>query len=217
MDISRYRGIIFDLDGTLLNTLADLAMSMNRVLGRHGFEQHPVQAYRYFVGNGMRMLVERTLPTDRRAPELIDACYREMHAEYDRHWADETVPYDGMPELLETLNRRGFQLSVLSNKPHEFTGIMVRRYFPDTPFRCIYGAGGALPRKPDPAGALLIATETGIPAEKFLYLGDTGVDMKTAVAAGMFPIGALWGFRDESELREGGAKLVLNHPAELAG
>ncbi len=215
MDISPYHGIIFDLDGTLLDTLSDLAASMNRVLGRHGFEQHPVRAYRYFVGNGMRMLVERTLPADSRTPEVIEACFREMHDEYDSHWADETVPYDGIRELLETLIRRGFQLSVLSNKPHEFTELMVSRYFPDICFQRIYGAGGGLPRKPDPAGALRIADETGISAEQYLYLGDTGVDMQTAVAAGMFPIGALWGFRDEAELREGGARLLLAHPAGL--
>ncbi|HEY9068954.1 MAG TPA: HAD family hydrolase [Candidatus Ozemobacteraceae bacterium] len=216
MDRTRYRGIVFDLDGTLLDTLTDIADSANRVLRRRGFAAHPVDAYRYFVGDGMRMLAERVLPADRRTPELAESLFHEIHTEYGSHWADVTVAYDGIAGLLEMLAGRGMSLSVLSNKPDGFTTAMVRHYFPGTPFRCVYGAGNGIPRKPDPAGALRIATESGIPAEAFLYLGDTMVDMKTATAAGMFPIGALWGFRDEAELREGGAKLLVRHPAELA-
>lgn len=215
MNISRYRGIIFDLDGTLLDTLADIGNSTNRVLGRRGFEAHPLDAYRYFVGDGMRMLTERALPAERRTPELIEAVFREVHAEYDLHWADITRPYDGVPELLGELCRCGIAMSVLSNKPDEFTSAMVKRYFPGIPFTCVYGAGVGIPRKPDPAGALRIAAESAMTPESFLYLGDTLVDMQTAVAAGMFPIGALWGFREEKELREGGAKLLLAHPAEM--
>lgn len=215
MNIFRYRGIVFDLDGTLLDTLADLCNSTNRVLERRGFPAHPLDAYRYFVGNGMRMLAERVLPAERRTPELIEEVYREVHAEYDRHWADATRPYNGIPELLDELRQRGIMMSVLSNKPDEFTTTMVRRYFPGIPFKRVYGAGVNTPRKPDPAGALRIAAESGMAPEDFMYLGDTLVDMQTAVAAGMFPIGALWGFREENELREGGAKLLLAHPGDL--
>lgn len=215
MNISNFSGIIFDLDGTLLDTLEDLADSTNRVLARHGFAPHPVDAYRYFVGDGMRMLVERTLPQEQRLAGVIDIVFGEVHAEYGKSWAEATRPYDGIPELLEQLRQRGLVMSVLSNKPDEFTGVMVRKFFPDVPFKCVYGVSDRVVKKPDPAGALRIAAETGIKPQQTLYLGDTLVDMKTAVAAGMFPLGALWGFRDEAELRAGGAELLLQHPLHL--
>ena len=215
MNISNYHSIIFDLDGTLLDTLTDLADSTNRVLTRHGFATHPVDAYRYFVGDGMRMLVERALPAEKKQTEVIDEVFAELHADYGKNWAVATRPYAGVVELLAGLQRQGIIMSVLSNKPDEFTGIMVRTYFPDIPFKCIYGVSDRVAKKPNPAGALRIAKETGIKPEQTLYLGDTLVDMKTAVAAGMFPIGALWGFRDEPELLAGGAKLLLPHPMQL--
>ncbi|HNS10597.1 MAG TPA: HAD family hydrolase [Candidatus Ozemobacteraceae bacterium] len=215
MEFTSYRGIIFDLDGTLLDTLTDLADSTNRVLTRHGFATHPVDAYRYFVGDGMRMLVERALPPEHRVAAVIAGIFAELHADYGENWAVATRPYAGVVELLAGLLQRGIVMSVLSNKPDEFTGIMVRKYFPDIPFKCVYGLSDRVAKKPDPAGALRIATETGIKPEQTLYLGDTLVDMKTAVAAGMFPIGALWGFRDEPELRAGGAELLLQHPLQL--
>jgi phosphoglycolate phosphatase len=215
MNIANYHGIIFDLDGTLLDTLTDLADSTNRVLARHAFATHPVDAYRYFVGDGMRMLAERVLPPEKRCAEVIDSFFAELHADYKENWAVATKPYAGVVELLAGLQQRGIAMSVLSNKPDEFTGIMVRKYFPDTPFRCVYGVSDRFAKKPDPAGALTIAAETGIKPGQMLYLGDTLVDMKTAVSAGMFPIGALWGFRDESELHAGGAKLLLQHPQQL--
>ena len=215
MDTSNYQGIIFDLDGTLLDTLTDLADATNRVLTCHGFATHPVDAYRYFVGDGMRMLVERALPPEQRVAEVVDQVFSELHADYGENWAVATRPYAGVVELLAGLQQRGIVMSVLSNKPDEFTGVMVRTYFPDIPFKCIYGLSDRVAKKPDPSGALRIAAETGIKPAQTLYLGDTLVDMKTAVSAGMFPIGALWGFRDEPELRAGGAELLLQHPLQL--
>ncbi|GAB1354194.1 MAG TPA: HAD family hydrolase [Candidatus Rifleibacterium sp.] len=215
MDTSNYQGIIFDLDGTLLDTLTDLADATNRVLTCHGFATHPVGAYRYFVGDGMRMLVERALPPEQRVAEVVDQVFSELHADYGENWAVATRPYAGVVELLAGLQQRGIVMSVLSNKPDEFTGVMVRTYFPDIPFKCIYGLSDRVAKKPDPSGALRIAAETGIKPAQTLYLGDTLVDMKTAVSAGMFPIGALWGFRDEPELRAGGAELLLQHPLQL--
>jgi len=215
MDTSNYQGIIFDLDGTLLDTLTDLADATNRVLTCHGFATHPVGAYRYFVGDGMRMLVERALPPEQRVAEVVDQVFSELHADYGENWAVATRPYAGVVELLAGLQQRGIVMSVLSNKPDEFTGVMVRTYFPDIPFKCIYGLSDRVAKKPDPSGALRIAAETGIKPAQTLYLCDTLVDMKTAVSAGMFPIGALWGFRDEPELRAGGAELLLQHPLQL--
>ncbi|HPW58263.1 MAG TPA: HAD family hydrolase [Candidatus Rifleibacterium sp.] len=215
MDTSNYQGIIFDLDGTLLDTLTDLADATNRVLTCHGFATHPVGAYRYFVGDGMRMLVERALPPEQRVAEVVDQVFSELHADYGENWAVATRPYAGVVELLAGLQQRGIVMSVLSNKPDEFTGVMVRTYFPDIPFKCIYGLSDRVAKKPDPSGALRIAAETGIKPAQTLYLGDTLVVMKTAVSAGMFPIGALWGFRDEPELRAGGAELLLQHPLQL--
>ncbi len=215
MDISKYKSIIFDLDGTLLDSLADLADSTNRALANHGFPTHPVDAYRYFVGNGMRVLAERALPPEKRTAEIIDAVFSELHADYEKNWAVATKPYEGIEKLLAELQKRGLLMSVLSNKPHEFTTVIVKKFFPKVPFKCVYGVSEQVAKKPDPAGALRIAAETGIEPERTMYLGDTIVDMKTAVTAGMFPIGALWGFRDEAELREGGAKVLLQHPMQL--
>ncbi|HMM60127.1 MAG TPA: HAD hydrolase-like protein, partial [Candidatus Rifleibacterium sp.] len=157
MDTSNYQGIIFDLDGTLLDTLTDLADATNRVLTCHGFATHPVGAYRYFVGDGMRMLVERALPPEQRDAEVVDQVFSELHADYGENWAVATRPYAGVVELLAGLQQRGIVMSVLSNKPDEFTGVMVRTYFPDIPFKCIYGLSDRVAKKPDPSGALRIA------------------------------------------------------------
>ncbi len=217
MNATDFRGVIFDLDGTLLDTLTDLADAANRVLARHGWPTHARDAYRYFVGDGMRMLVERAIPADQRSAVTIDGVVREMHAEYGAHWAEATRPYAGVREMLDGLAGRGMQMAVLSNKPDEFTVTMVTYFFPNTSFLRVVGARPELPRKPDPTGALQIAAAMNLEPRRILYVGDTATDMKTAVAAGMLPIGVLWGFRDERELRESGARRVIGHPRELIG
>lgn len=210
-----FQGIVFDLDGTLLDTLEDVADSANAVLRRLGFPEHPVEAYRYFIGDGMENLVRRVVPRECGDPETIGRCGALIRDEYSRHWAVKTRPYDGIPDLLDALAARGLPMAVLSNKPDELTALCVARLLPRWAFAVVLGAGPELPRKPDPAGALRIAARLRIACAQILYLGDTGTDMQTAVAAGMFPVGALWGFRTAEELRTNGARVLLSTPQEL--
>ena len=207
--------VIFDLDGTLLDTLADIADAMNAALEKMGFPAHDTAAYRYLTGDGARVMAERSHPAAARDPLTVESCIREFRSEYDRRWGTKTRPYPGIPELLSELSRRGLEFSVLSNKLEEFVRRAVRDFFPGFKFSPVLGAKPGLPPKPDPAGALDIARELGVAPARIVYLGDTGVDMLTAVRAGMFPVGALWGFRDEKELRENGARAVINSPREL--
>ncbi|RCK79398.1 MAG: Phosphoglycolate phosphatase [Candidatus Ozemobacter sibiricus] len=210
-----WRGVIFDLDGTLLDSLADLADCMNRVLARQGLPIWPRDAYRQFIGDGLRMLVQRALPEDWRHPEVVDACTAAMNAEYAAHWADQTRPYDGIPEMLDGLAAQGVVLAVFSNKPDEFVAPTVRRFFPEVPFVATVGARAGVPRKPDPTGALQIAAAAGLAPTECLYLGDSGIDMQTAVRAGMLAVGARWGFRDAAELQAHGAAVLIDHPTRL--
>jgi phosphoglycolate phosphatase len=213
--MATYEGILFDLDGTLLDTLEDLADSMNEVLGGLGYPTHPVEAYKFFVGEGLEVLVRRVLPEERRTPEIIEQALVDMREVYGRRWRLNTRPYAGVPELLEALSGRGLKLAILSNKVDAFTQIMVADLLAPWRFDRVLGARPAHPKKPDPAGALEIAGAMGLSPTKFLYLGDTAIDMKTAVGAGMFPVGVLWGFRPAEELRSGGANLLIEHPLDL--
>jgi phosphoglycolate phosphatase len=210
-----FRAVLFDLDGTLLDTIADLSGSMNAVLSRAGFPVHPVDAYKYFVGDGLKQLVIRALPEESRDAETVRRIHEAMRAEYELHSHDRTRPYDGIPEMLSDLRRMEIPLAVLSNKPHAATLDVISHYFGDGVFRLVSGAKPDVPVKPDPQGALAVVREFGIPAGDFLYLGDTNTDMKTAIGAGMFPVGALWGFRTREELLGSGAKTVVAHPSEV--
>jgi phosphoglycolate phosphatase len=211
----KYRAVLFDLDGTLLDTLQDLADSMNRVLAADGYPVHERDRYRYFVGNGVRKLVERALPGSERAPELVDRAVAAMRKDYALHWADTTRPYPGVPEMLDALSERRLSLTILSNKPDDFTRLCVERLLPDWDFAVVAGARADVPIKPDPAGARRVAGMIGIAPADFLYLGDSSVDMDTAVAAGMFPVGALWGFRTREELEAHGARALSGHPRDV--
>lgn len=210
-----FHGAIFDLDGTLLNSLPDLADCMNRVLQRSGYPMHPHEAYRWFVGEGMRVLVERALPVDARQPESVDAGYTAMATEYALHWADKTVAYPGITELLTGLRERHIPLAVLTNKPAEFLPAAVTQFFPQIEFAAMLGVSAETPRKPDPTGALRIARQFDVSPTAIAYLGDSGTDMKTATHAGMFAIGVSWGFRPVSELEQHGARAVIDRPGEL--
>jgi phosphoglycolate phosphatase len=211
----RYAAAIFDLDGTLLDTLADIADAMNAALEKMGFPGHKTAEYRYLTGDGVRALAERSIPDKAKREAAVAACIQEFRMEYAERWGTKTRPYPGIPELLAGLAGRRVKLSVLSNKLDEFTRRAVREFLPGFDFSFILGAKPDLPPKPDPAGALLIASGIGIPPSGIIYLGDTGVDMRTAVRAGMFPVGALWGFRDEGELRENGARALVSSPGEF--
>ncbi|MGV1099202.1 HAD family hydrolase [Thiovibrio sp. JS02] len=207
--------VLFDLDGTLLDSLADLAGSMNTVLRRHGYPVHPIDAYRYFVGEGVVKLVERSLPKNRKTPEKIAQCADEMRREYAGRWAETTKPYAGIPELLDALSQRGIPMAILSNKPDDFTREIVKSLLGKWDFAMVAGAREGIPRKPDPAGALAVADKLRIPPDNFLFVGDSNIDMHTARGATMFAVGVLWGFRTEEELKAGGAQALLARPSDL--
>ena len=212
----KYKAVLFDLDGTLLNTLEDLADSTNCVLQRLGFPVHASHAYKYFVGDGMMNLVRRALPEGSgNDEELAAKCLAAVKEEYARRWRDKTRPYPGVPEMLDALKQRGIKLVVLSNKPDEFTKLTVETLLSRWTFDAVLGERPSVARKPDPAGAFEIARMIGVPPGEFLYLGDTATDMCTAVSAGMYPVGALWGFRTAEELTANGAKTLIREPAEL--
>ncbi|RPH51420.1 MAG: HAD family hydrolase [Desulfobacteraceae bacterium] len=211
----KFKAVIFDLDGTLLDTIDDLADSMNSVLERHGFPEHGIDKYKYFVGDGIDVLVRRALPIPCGDESFIEECITQMKREYDLRWADKTRPYDGVPELLDAFSASGARLSILSNKPHGSTCVVVSKMLANWKFEMVVGARDGVPKKPDPSSAISISESFGLATGEFLYIGDTGTDMKTAVSAGMFPAGVLWGFRPAGELVEAGARILVRYPADL--
>jgi phosphoglycolate phosphatase len=211
----KHKAILFDLDGTLLNTLHDLGNAVNRVLSKHNLPTHELDAYRYFVGDGSKMLIIRALPGNQRYEELIETCLDEFKNDYEQNWNIETSVYSGIPDLLDAVSSRGIKLAVLSNKPHKFTQNCVQHYFPKWTFDVVLGQQPAIPQKPHPAGALAIAKQMKIAPSDFCYVGDSAVDMKTACASGMFPIGVLWGFRQLEELKASGAAALVGQPLDV--
>ena len=212
-----YQAVLFDLDGTLLNTLIDLAESANSTLAELGYPVHPIDAYRFFVGSGVRVLFERALPEQARDTDVIEACVERFTKIYSERWDVKTHLYDGVAEMLDGLAARQVKMAVLSNKPHRSTQACVAKYLARWSISPVLGQRDGIAHKPDPTGALDIAKELGIPVEDFLYLGDTATDMQTALAAGMFAVGALWGFRPEEELRQAGAQALITAPTDLLG
>jgi phosphoglycolate phosphatase len=210
-----YQAVLFDLDGTLLDTLQDIADSANRVLARMGLPGHGVKDYKYFVGSGMQNLARQVLPENLREQAQVAKLALLIEEEYSRHWMDHTRPYPGIPELLEALSISGIRMAVLSNKPQKAAEHTMATFLSRWHFEIIAGAQAGVPLKPDPTAALQIAGQLGLDSHQFLYLGDSAVDMKTAAAAEMWPIGALWGFRTAEELLSGGAKAVIEQPSHL--
>jgi phosphoglycolate phosphatase len=209
------KAAIFDLDGTLLDTIEDIAGAMNRVLAARALGTYDVEKYKLLVGDGIEEMVRRALAPRRLAPAGIDDVVREYRREYEASWRAHSRPYPGIPELLGELRRRGVKTAVLSNKSHPFTVAMTAELLAGFRFDVVRGALAGVPLKPDPAPALSLAAEMGVAAPEILFLGDTKVDMMTAVSAGMFPAGALWGFRSETELRSGGAAVLVASPLDL--
>ena len=212
---SGFQAIIFDLDGTLLDTLADIGDSVNLMLAEYGFPGHTTDDYRRFIGNGILMLVTRALPVEGRSTGMIDACVRRARELYWVNWNCKTRPYDGITDLLGNLTKMGLPLAVLSNKPHDFTVRYMNAYFDECDFKVVMGQNDHFPVKPNPASALDIARQMGLPPSRFLFVGDSAVDMKTATAAGMHSVGVAWGFRGPKELQENGCQTLVNHPLEI--
>jgi phosphoglycolate phosphatase len=210
-----YNAVVFDLDGTLLDTLADIAAAVNRALASLGLPPHPVDAYRHFVGEGIAVLAQRALPKDRQSEADVKACLSAITREYGSGLLVNTRPYAGIPELLEALGRKRIPCAIVSNKPHDLTLRSVGALFKGVRFGAVLGERKGVAPKPDPCLALKAASLLGAAPAQCLYVGDSGIDMQTAIAAGMYPVGALWGFRDKEELVGNGAKTLIKHPSEL--
>lgn len=210
-----YKAAIFDLDGTLIDTLDDLANCMNAALCSLGYPAHETHKYKYFVGDGVAALARRTLPAGVDDEEIINKCVSAMRKEYSTRWNEKSHPYEGIPELLDGLSTRGIKMAVLSNKLDEFTKLVVEKFLSKWKFEVVFGERKGVPKKPDPSAAFEVAELLGVCPEECLYLGDTDVDMKTANSAGMFAIGVLWGFRQADELLAHGAKMLVEKPDEV--
>ena len=209
------RLVIFDLDGTLLYTIADLAAAANHALACCGYPLHEVEEYPHFVGNGINKLLERALPAEARSEAEVLRMRSYFEPYYDAHGTCFTRAYDGVGELLEELQRRGVMLAVASNKYHSATLAIVAHYFPAIHFVSVLGQRDDVPRKPHPAIVHEILSVADVTAEEALYVGDSDVDMATASAAGVESVGVSWGFRPVSCLQESGACHIIEHAHEL--
>ena len=210
-----YRGVIFDLDGTLLDTLEDIADAANAAVRQYGYSAHPVEAFKGFVGDGARTMITRALPSAARSERIVEVALESFLAQYERNWKAKTRPYPGITALCETLAQRKLRLAVLSNKPNDFAKRCVRTLLPCGEFSVVRGQRAGFPRKPNPAAAAAIAHDWSIPPQEIIFLGDSGVDMITATRAGMLPVGVLWGFRTADELLATGARLLVERPEEV--
>ena len=212
----QYKAAIFDLDGTLIDSLADLADSANEMLAGFGFPRHDLDKYRYFVGNGSRKLIERCLPAEKAADSaFVDEALAKYKRCYDKNLTHKTVCYEGIMDMLTALQAKHIPLGICTNKHQSAADIIVDKLFPKDMFVSVIGDCKDMPRKPDPKKVLLIAAKMGVKPAEVAYFGDTSVDMDTANNAGMLPIGVTWGFRPQEELVAHGAKILLDTPMEL--
>jgi len=204
--------VIFDLDGTLADSLRDLGEAMNRALAGFGLPTHPIDAYRQFVGEGVDVMVRRAAPNATVGYQQIADSYRAHYGTLDHQW---TRPYPGIADLLDELTKRGVKLAVLSNKRDDFTRDLVTKQFGRWRFADVRGEREGVPRKPDPTAAFELALALNVLPANIVFVGDTGIDMMTGRNAGMTPVGCLWGFRGREELLAAGAKRLIAHPLEL--
>lgn len=208
------KGIIFDVDGTTLNTLNDLYFSFNQALKDFGLPPQSMDQVRMGVGRGFRMLVEKCTPetTDEETKTKLGVHYRQIYAQ---NYLKTTKPYEGMTETLEKLQEKGIRMGVNSNKSDVFVKGLIEKNFPQIAFTEVMGAREGIPHKPDPAGTNLIIEKMGVEKSEVLYVGDSDTDMKTAGNAGVTAVGCLWGFRDRETLLEGGADILIEKPFDL--
>ncbi|MCW2119740.1 HAD family hydrolase [Flavobacterium sp. 7A] len=210
----KYKAVFFDLDGTLVNSLQDIGQATNTVLTNNKYPTHSYEAYNFFVGSGLRTTVARALPEKAITEVEIDRCYQEMMAIYSKDCTQSTIPYNGIVELLDNLKAKGLKLAVLSNKSDVLTKKIASEIFPNY-FEIIQGLSVENLKKPNPTVALQMAQQLGIQPNEILYVGDSGVDMETAVNAEFCAVGVLWGFRPKEELEVTGAQSLISHPSEI--
>lgn len=205
--------VIFDLDGTLLNTLGDLRAATNHALEVRGLPPHSMEEIRQFIGNGIRLLICRAMPEG--TPEAeIDAALDDFKAYYAAHIQDRTVPYDGIPQLLTALRKRGIKVAVLSNKIDSASQQLIEYFFPGKT-DVVFGEHVGVPRKPDPTSCRMVMQQLGVQPEQVLYVGDSGTDMQTAKNAGLYAVGVTWGFRSKEVLLEYGADILVHRPEQI--
>ncbi len=211
-----YKAVIFDLDGTLLDTLETLAYYGNLALEKWGYTPYEKDAYRYMVGSGAKNLIRRMLQKQgKETEEAFEKVYKTYIQAYHNNTLYKTAVYPGIKALLEALSQKGLRLGVLSNKPHEATVPILKSFFGENLFTVMRGGMDGVPLKPDPTAALQVAEEMGAKPEECLYVGDTAVDMETGKRAGFYTIGVLWGFRDFEELSAAGADRIIERPGEI--
>jgi len=208
------KAVIFDLDGTLIDSLEDLANSVNQTLSEFGFNTHEINAYKYFIGDGVKVLLKKA--TDyKESDEIIAELHERFKVIYKKEIDTKTTVYEGIYSLLENLENTDYPKAILSNKPHNFTIDCINKFFYDFTFVNISGQKHTIAKKPDAQAAFLIANELKKDVKDIYFVGDTKVDMQTAKNAGMIAIGVLWGFRDEKELRDNGADFIVSNTNEL--
>lgn len=209
------KAIIFDLDGTLIDSLTDIAICANKVLEEFNYPTHEIEDYKKFVGGGALFLMKNCSPEDS-SEEVINELFERFKVVYDQKFQANTKPYDGIYELLESLRKTDVKIGVLSNKPHKFTLKYVEEFFSEYTFEEVHGQKEEIPKKPDPVGAINIAKALDIPCEEIFFIGDSDVDMQTAKNAKMKAVGVSWGFRGVEELLENGADYIVKKPIDIA-
>lgn len=210
-----FKGVIFDLDGTLVDSIEDIADAMNEMLRCNGYARHDVSAYKLFVGSGIRNLVYKALPTYARKEDIVNRCFTEMMVLYRNNFVDKSYLYKGIAEMLDGIVLRGIKMSILSNKADEFVSKVVDVLLSNWKFESVLGLTSEEDKKPNPKFALKMAQQMGFKPSEMVFMGDSSVDMKTANNAGMNPVGVLWGFRSKDELIENGAKYILEKPTDF--
>jgi len=211
----KYYGVIFDLDGTLINSLEDIANCANLVLERHHLPTHPVNNYLKFIGEGAKMLIRKALPSYYREENTVELILKEYSEEYRKNCLVKTHIYNGLSEVLDILKASGISINVLSNKPDEFTKYLVNQLFKKWSFNIVLGHKPEFPRKPDPASALHIVKQLKIAPENLCYVGDSEVDIQTAKSAHISSIAVTWGFRNSEILSACKPEYLIHHPSEL--
>ena len=206
---------IFDLDGTLLNTIEDLGNAANYALSQNGYPTHSLASYPFFVGNGVRNLIRKALPDDMRTDSIIESLLKDFKEYYNEHNTDCTKPYDGIEELLRNLQDNGVKIAVASNKYQQATEKIIAHYFGDIDFVAVYGQREGVNVKPDPSVVFSILSDAKVPKSEVLYVGDSGVDMETARRACVDSVGVTWGFRSEKELNEYHADMIVNKASDI--
>lgn len=208
------KAVLFDLDGTLVNSLFDLATSTNYALAEMGFPIHETDKYKYFVGDGMPKLIERALPEDKRTPEICAETLKVFNGHYQEHYVDQTREYQGVSQMLEVLVQKRLRLAVVSNKAQEFANTVVSKTIGDV-FHIVCGKQEGYPAKPDPTLTLKVVSDLGVEPNECIFVGDSGMDMLVAKNAGITAIGVDWGFRTVRELIVNGADYIVHTPQDI--